>query len=123
MTEEIEKFSNTLQKNARYQKTSLISRLPAYLSIQMIRFFYKEKENVIFFKLIYLNNKFQINAKILKDVKFPMNLDLLDLCTDTLQEKFRPMRDLYKVINFFLYELYLHCKAVQRSYVTSNYPE
>ncbi|KAI1696315.1 ubiquitin carboxyl-terminal hydrolase domain-containing protein [Ditylenchus destructor] len=82
LTEEIEKHSASLGRNAKYQKQSLVRRLPAYLSIQMVRFFYKEKD--------------QINAKILKDVKFPINLDLQDICTPELKTKIQPMRDLFK---------------------------
>ncbi|KAI1705322.1 ubiquitin carboxyl-terminal hydrolase domain-containing protein [Ditylenchus destructor] len=82
LTEEIEKHSVSLERNAKYQKQSLVRRLPAYLSIQMVRFFYKEKD--------------QINAKILKDVKFPINLDLQDICTPELKTKIQPMRDLFK---------------------------
>ena len=36
---EIEKHSPTLSRNALYKKTSLLSRLPAYLTIQFVRFF------------------------------------------------------------------------------------
>ncbi|TKR61431.1 hypothetical protein L596_028537 [Steinernema carpocapsae] len=82
MTEEIEKESPTLSRNAKYEKKSSISRLPAYLGVQMVRFFYKEKD--------------KINAKILKDVKFPMVLDVFDMCTPELQEKLRPMRAEFK---------------------------
>lgn len=39
----------------------------------------------------------QTNAKVLKDVKFPMLLDLCDICTPALQEKMRPYRDAVKV--------------------------
>ena len=35
----IEKISPTLNANATYKKTSRISRLPAYLTVQFIRFF------------------------------------------------------------------------------------
>lgn len=62
---------------------SKISRLPAYLSIQFVRFFYKEKES--------------INAKILKDIKFQLNLDVFDLCSPELQQKLVPMRTKFKV--------------------------
>ncbi|VDK43955.1 unnamed protein product [Anisakis simplex] len=82
MTEEIEKNSELLGRNARYEKKTLIDRLPAYLSIQMVRFFYKEKDNV--------------NAKVLKDVKFPMSLDVYDMCTPELQAKLLPMREAFK---------------------------
>ncbi|VDP26148.1 unnamed protein product, partial [Onchocerca flexuosa] len=48
----------------------------------MVRFFYKEKDKV--------------NAKILKDVKFPLILDLYDMCTPELQQKLLPARDAFK---------------------------
>jgi len=48
MTEEIEKQSEELGRDAKYEKSSLIDRLPAYLSVQIVRFFFKEKENVSF---------------------------------------------------------------------------
>uniref|UniRef100_A0A672ZW40 Ubiquitin carboxyl-terminal hydrolase n=1 Tax=Sphaeramia orbicularis TaxID=375764 RepID=A0A672ZW40_9TELE len=52
LQEEITKMSPTLERNALYIKSSKLSRLPAYLTVQMVRFFYKEKESV--------------NAKVLK---------------------------------------------------------
>lgn len=47
-----------------------------------MRFQYKGKEG--------------INAKILKDIKFPMDFDAFELCTPTLQEKLVPMRTKFK---------------------------
>lgn len=79
---EIIKNSPTLGRDARYVKQSKIKRLPAYLSVQMVRFFYKGKE--------------AINAKILKDIKFPLSLDVFDLCTKELQERLVPARDKFK---------------------------
>lgn len=61
---------------------SKISRLPAYLTIQFVRFYYKEKE--------------AINAKILKDVKFPLEFDAFELCSPELQNKLIPMREKFK---------------------------
>ncbi|MCP9265047.1 Ubiquitin carboxyl-terminal hydrolase 14 [Dirofilaria immitis] len=78
LTEEIMKKSAVLGRDAKYEKKTLIDRLPAYLSIQMVRFFYKEKDKV--------------NAKILKDVKFPLILDLYDMCTPELQQELLPAR-------------------------------
>nr|CDJ80236.1 Ubiquitin and Peptidase C19 domain containing protein [Haemonchus contortus] len=75
---EIEKTSSVLGRNAKWERHVLIDRLPAYVSVQMVRFFYKESS--------------QVNAKILKDVKFPLILDLCDICTPALQERLRPMR-------------------------------
>lgn len=82
MQEQITKKSPTLDRDAIYIKTSKISRLPAYLTIQFVRFYYKEKES--------------INAKILKDVKFPFDFDAFDLCTPELQDKLAPMRAKFK---------------------------
>lgn len=53
--------------------------MPAYLTVQFVRFFYKEKESV--------------NAKILKDVKFPLDFDAFELCSKELQAKLTPMRE------------------------------
>lgn len=69
---------------------SKISRLPAYLTVQFVRFYYKERESV--------------NAKILKDVKFPMEFDAVELCSTELQEKLAPMRDRFKVHSYYLLE-------------------
>uniref|UniRef100_A0A4W4FF76 ubiquitinyl hydrolase 1 n=1 Tax=Electrophorus electricus TaxID=8005 RepID=A0A4W4FF76_ELEEL len=82
LQEEITKFSPSLQRNALYTKSSRIRRLPAYLTVQMVRFFYKEKESV--------------NAKVLKDVKFPLMLDVYELCTADLQEKMVSVRSKFK---------------------------
>ena len=46
MTEEIVKNSPILGRDAKWQKKALISRLPAYISIQLVRFFYKEDKKV-----------------------------------------------------------------------------
>ncbi|KAG7455326.1 hypothetical protein MATL_G00255230 [Megalops atlanticus] len=84
LQEEITKLSPSLQRNALYIKSSKISRLPAYLTVQMVRFFYKEKESV--------------NAKVLKDVKFPLMLDVYELCTQELQEKMVAVRSKFKEV-------------------------
>ncbi|XP_059163013.1 ubiquitin carboxyl-terminal hydrolase 14-like [Physella acuta] len=82
LEETVTKNSPTLGRDAIYTKSSKISRLPAYLTIQFVRFFYKEKQST--------------NAKILKDIKFPLSLDVFDLCTPALQQKLIPMRDKFK---------------------------
>ncbi|CAH1116525.1 unnamed protein product [Phaedon cochleariae] len=82
LQEQLTKKSPTLDRDAIYTKMSKISRLPAYLTVQFVRFYYKEKES--------------INAKILKDVKFPMDFDAFDLCTPELQEKLAPVRAKFK---------------------------
>ncbi|CAL8106957.1 unnamed protein product [Orchesella dallaii] len=85
LTEKITKNSPSLSRDALYTKSSKVDRLPAYLTVQMVRFYYKEKQG-----------GGGVNAKILKDVKFPMILDVYDLCTKRLQEKLLPMREKFK---------------------------
>lgn len=82
LEEHITKNSPTLGRDAVYKKSSKLKRIPAYLAIQFVRFYYKEKE--------------AINAKILKDVKFPLSLDVYDLCSEQLQQKLIPMREKFK---------------------------
>lgn len=83
LEERLTKMSSNLGRDASYLKTSRISRLPGYLCISLVRFFYKEKERV--------------SAKVLKDVKFPMVLDTYDLCTSDLQEKLKPSREHFRL--------------------------
>lgn len=82
LEETIEKHSPALGRNAQYHKKLAISRLPGYITIQMVRFHFKQKEAV--------------NAKVLKDVKFPVMLDMFEMCSKTLQEKLVPMRTKFK---------------------------
>ena len=74
-------MSPSLSRDASYLKTSRINRLPAYLCIQLVRFFYKEKEKV--------------SAKVLKDIKFPLVLDMYDMCTSEMQKKLATTRDAF----------------------------
>ena len=82
MTETINKRSEILGRDADFQKSSLICRLPGYLCVQLVRFSYKQNKGV--------------NAKQLRDVKFPLELDLHDMCTPELQSKLEPTRALLK---------------------------
>ncbi|GAQ83602.1 Ubiquitin-specific protease [Klebsormidium nitens] len=75
---ELEKNSSVLGRSAVFQKTSRISKLPQYLTVQFVRFFWKKDT--------------QKKAKILRPVHYPMNLDVFDFCTEELQEKLKPAR-------------------------------
>jgi ubiquitin carboxyl-terminal hydrolase 14 len=83
LEEQITKHSSVLGRDAVFNKATHLSRLPAYLTIQFVRFFYKEKE--------------KINAKILKDVQYSMILDVFDLCTPELQKRLMPIREKIKI--------------------------
>lgn len=83
LEEKLTKNSPSLARDALYTKTSRINRLPGYLCVQLVRFFYKEREKV--------------SAKVLKDVKFPIILDVFDLCTSDLQKKLVSQRELFRI--------------------------
>lgn len=76
------KLSPSLERDAVYKKSASLSRLPAYLSIQFVRFYYKEKAG--------------INAKVLRDVKFQMVLDVFEFCTEPLKRRLLPIREKFK---------------------------
>lgn len=85
LQEQITKHSEVLGRDALYTKTCRISRLPAYLTVQFVRFFYKERGST--------------NAKILKDIKFTLKLDVFDLCTPELQNRLLPARNKFKEVD------------------------
>ena len=79
LTEQIEKRSETLGRDAVYTKTSRISRLPKYLTIHFVRFFWRRD--------------IQKKTKIMKKVTFPFELDVVEFCTDELKKRLIPVRD------------------------------
>merc|ERR1719384_163279 len=101
LTEVIEKHSPTLNRDTEYTKTMAISRLPGYMTIQMVRFHFKQKEAV--------------NAKVLKDIKFPVMLDMFDMCSKELQDKLRPVRTEYKAYEDWLVDQSVKVKGKNRT--------
>lgn len=79
LSDTYEKHSETLDKMAEYRTTSRISRLPRYLPIHFVRFYWKRDV--------------QKKAKIMRKVTFPHELDVVEYCTDELREKLIPIRD------------------------------
>ena len=80
----MEKTSPSLGRNAKYTESSRISRLPANLTVHMVRFAWKRE----------IGKK----AKIMRRVAFPQELDVLDLCTPELRERLLPANKLLKDI-------------------------
>jgi ubiquitin carboxyl-terminal hydrolase 14 len=70
---ELEKTSQLLGRSALFIKESHINKLPQYLTVQFVRFFWKRESNQ--------------KAKILRKVGYPLVLDVLEFCTDELKEK------------------------------------
>ena len=79
LTETIEKKSPSLDREAVYTKNSKVARLPKYLTVHFVRFFWKRQA--------------QKKAKIMRKVTFPAELDVVEFCTDSLKKKLIPVRD------------------------------
>lgn len=79
LTDTYSKTSPTLNREAEYTTTSRISRLPKYLPVHFVRFFWKRDV--------------QKKAKILRRVTFPHELDVTDYCTPALKAQLVPVRD------------------------------
>ena len=73
------KTSPTLNREAEYVTKSCISRLPRYLPVHFVRFYWKRDVNK--------------KAKILRKVTFPHELDCVEYCTDELKSMLIPVRD------------------------------
>ncbi|KAI1755837.1 ubiquitin carboxyl-terminal hydrolase-like protein [Xylaria castorea] len=79
LKEKLEKRSEVLGRDATYTKTSKISRLPKYLTVHFVRFFWKRET--------------QKKAKIMRKVIFPHELDVVEFCDDNLKKLLVPVRD------------------------------
>ncbi|KAF7531709.1 hypothetical protein G7054_g8647 [Neopestalotiopsis clavispora] len=79
LTEKIEKKSEALGREASYTRKSEISRLPKYLTVHFVRFFWKRET--------------QKKAKIMRKVTFPHELDVVEFCEESLRKMIVPVRD------------------------------
>ena len=79
-----EKTSASLGRLVKFAGEASIVSLPPYLTIQMVRFYYKAD--------------IQQKAKILRKVAFPLLLDLYDLCDGSLKEQLNAPRLAFKEI-------------------------
>jgi ubiquitin carboxyl-terminal hydrolase 14 len=79
LTEKIEKHSSALDRDVMYTKKSLISRLPKYLTVHFVRFFWRRDVNK--------------KVKIMRKVAFPQELDVVEFCTEELKTALVPVRD------------------------------
>jgi len=75
---QLEKNSSVLGRNALWKKTSRISKLPPYLMIQFMRFYWKPTPNN--------PDHAGVKCKLLKSVSFPETLDVYDFCSDKLRD-------------------------------------
>ena len=78
LKENLDLFSDKLQRNTVFEKSQLINRLPNYLSVQFMRFFWKKANT--------LTGAKAGKSKILKSVIFSKIIDLYDMCTEETKE-------------------------------------
>lgn len=81
----IEKNSAVLQRNALWKKTQRISKLPRFICVQFMRFFWKETPDS--------REASGLKCKILRPVAFPDVFDVYPLCNDALQGVLKENRD------------------------------
>ena len=75
---EVEKRSETLDRNCVFTKKTELSKLPSYLMVQFVRFYWKKESATSGTKAG--------KAKILKAVAFPKVLDLYSICSPELKK-------------------------------------
>ena len=78
LKENIDLFSDKLQRNTVFEKSQYINRLPNYLTVQFMRFFWKKANE--------LTGAKAGKSKILKSVIFSKIIDIYDMCTDETKE-------------------------------------
>lgn len=79
LKETIDKHSDNLNRNAKYEITRKIVRLPKYLTVHFVRFYWKRETNK--------------KAKIMRKVQFPFQLDVMDLVDSNKREELIKARD------------------------------
>lgn len=79
LKENIEKFNETLQSNTDYEISRTITRLPKYLNVHFVRFFWRRDT--------------QKKSKILRKVQFSHELDLAEMLDESIKAEKTEMRD------------------------------
>nr|CCM73231.1 CNG04540p [Kwoniella mangrovensis] len=84
LNQQIEKTSSSLGRMAVYNSESRLSRLPQNLVVHMVRFYWRRD--------------IQKKAKIMRKVKYPLQLDTLDLATEEVRSQIQPVNSAVKQI-------------------------
>ena len=110
LTENIEKRSNILGRNAVWNKKRSISQLPQYITVQLVRFFWKQDKKK--------------NAKIVRRIIFPDKLDVYPFCNKTLKlniEEYRRLKLEREELNYnILCIIYTKCYIITQIYLVRN---
>lgn len=91
----IEKHSDVLDRNAQWKKTLRINRLPKYLCVQFMRFYWKLTPES--------RDHTGVKCKMLRPIAFPQILDTYEFCSDELKATMKIARDknAEKILNEF----------------------
>jgi ubiquitin carboxyl-terminal hydrolase 14 len=108
LKEKIEKHSETLNRDAQYTLSKKITRLPKYLTVHYVRFFWRRDTNK--------------KSKILRKVSFPFNFDATELCSDELQKKIIPAREKHREVEKEKQEMESTLKKQKNNNGTSSIP-
>lgn len=84
LTEQIEKHLQVLDANSTYEIKRTITRLPKFLTVQFVRFFWKRDT--------------QKKSKILRRVQFPFELDVADMLDTSIKAEKVKARDAIRVV-------------------------
>lgn len=79
LKEKIEKHNEALQSNTEYELNRTITRLPKFLTVHFVRFFWRRDT--------------QKKSKILRRVQFPFELDVADMLDDSIKQEKISTRD------------------------------
>ncbi|KAF7583103.1 Ubiquitin carboxyl-terminal hydrolase family protein [Clavispora lusitaniae] len=79
LTDKLEKRNETLNANAEYEITKTITRLPKYLTVHFMRFFWRRDTRK--------------KSKILRKVQFPFELDLSEMLDPSIKQEKIEVRD------------------------------
>lgn len=101
LKETIEKYSDTLQSNTEYEITRSITRLPKYLTVHFMRFFWRRDT--------------QKKSKILRRVQFPFELDLAEMLDSSIKNDKVAVRDKIRQIEKDQDELIRDFKKAKKS--------
>lgn len=86
---EVSKQSPTLGREAAYRRVQRIARLPKYLCVQFMRFFWKRAGSSA-----PSSAAGGVKTKIMRKVTYPAdNLDMMDYCTPAVRDELKRRRD------------------------------
>lgn len=100
LTDKVQKFNEELQADTEYEAVKTITRLPKYLTIHFVRFFWRRDT--------------QKKSKILRKVQFPFELDVAEMLDESIRFEKVSVRDLLRKLEKDHTELLRDYKRTKR---------